>query len=173
MHRFRFHLEVIILIIPFILISLFVVLDQVSKWLIVANMNLGESVTVVPGLLDFTYTHNDGMALGIGNEAFRWIFIIVTVAVCAVLIYLMFKPDFKNKLYRASVACIVGGGIGNLIDRLFNGYVVDFLSLSFFPPVCNIADYFITAGTIFLVIYIIFYYGKKNKTSTEISESTE
>lgn len=158
------------MIVPFILIVVFVLLDQISKWLIVSNMQLGDKVTVVPGLLDFNYTHNDGMALGIGNEAFRWIFVVVTLAVCSVLIYIMFKPEFKNKLYFASVACIVGGGIGNLIDRLFNGYVVDFLSLSFFPPVCNIADYFITAGTVLLVIYILFYYGKNNKKTAESSE---
>ena len=153
------------MIITFILIILFVAVDQISKWLIAANMNLGESTEAIPGLLNFTYTHNDGMALGIGSDAFRWIFIAVTVAICSVLIALMFRSDFKNKLYFASVACIVGGGIGNLIDRLFNGYVVDFLALSFFPPICNFADYCITAGTILLVIYILFYYGKsKDKT---------
>lgn len=162
MHRFRFLLEVIPLVIAFLLTALFIAVDQISKWLIVSNMSLGESASVIPGLLDFTYTHNDGMALGIGSDAFRWAFIIVTVAVCFILIYLMFKAEFKNKLYYMSVACIVGGGIGNLIDRLLNGYVVDFLALSFFPPICNFADYCITAGTIMLVIYILFYYGKKN-----------
>lgn len=163
MHRFRFLLEVSDLIVPFVLILVFVIIDQVSKWLIVANMNLGDSVSVIPGLLDFTYTHNDGMALGIGNEAFRWIFIVITVVVCTFLVYLMFRSEFKNKLFFVAVVCIVGGGIGNLIDRIFNGYVVDFLSLSFFSPICNIADYCITAGTVMLVIYIIFYYGKKDK----------
>ena len=149
------------MIITFILIIAFAVIDQVSKQLIVANMTLGDSVNVVPGLLKFTYTHNDGMALGIGSVAFRWIFIAVTVAICAVLISLLFRAEFKNKLYFMSVACIVGGGIGNLIDRLFNGYVVDFLALSFFPPICNFADYCITAGTVLLVIFILFYYDKK------------
>ena len=151
------------MIITFILVVAFAVIDQVSKQLIVANMNLGDSVNVVPGLLNFTYTHNDGMALGIGSAAFRWIFIVVTIAICAVLIYLMFRAEFKNKVYYMSVACIVGGGIGNLIDRLLNGYVVDFLALSFFPPICNFADYCISAGTVLLVIFILFYYGKKGK----------
>ncbi len=169
MHRLRFHLEVVTLIIAFILIFLFVAIDQVSKWLIVANMSLGESVEAIPGLLDFTYTHNDGMALGIGSDTFRWIFIGVTVAICSVLIYLMFRSEFKNKLYFASVACIVGGGVGNLIDRLFNGYVVDFLALSFFPPICNFADYCITAGTVLLIIFILFYYGKKKDDTTKDS----
>ncbi len=142
---------------------LFVAFDQISKWLIVANMTLGESNTIIPGLLDFTYTHNDGMALGIGSSAFRWVFIIITVLICGLLIYFMYRPEFKNKLYFAATACIVGGGIGNLIDRIFNGYVVDFLALSFFPPICNFADYCITAGTVCLVIFIIFYYGKEEK----------
>lgn len=151
------------MILALILAVVFIIIDQVSKYLIVANMELGDSVSVIPGVLDFTYTHNDGMAFGIGSEAFRWIFIVVTLAVCCVLVYLMFKKDFKHNLYYMAVACIVGGGVGNLIDRLINGYVVDFLALSFFSPICNFADYCITAGTIMLVIFILFYFGKKNK----------
>ena len=112
------------------------------------------------------------MAFGIGSEAFRWIFIFITLVVCAILVYLMFKKDFNHKLYFMAVSCIVSGGIGNLIDRLFNGYVVDFLALSFFPPICNFADYCITAGTIMLVVYILFYFNtkpqsKKTKNITE------
>lgn len=151
------------MIIAIIAAILIIVVDQISKYLIVSNMTLGDSVSIIPGLLDFTYSHNDGMALGIGSSAFRWIFIIVTIAICSVLIYLMTKPQFKHKLFYASTACVVGGGIGNLVDRIFNGYVVDFLALSFFPPICNIADYFITAGTVMLMIFIVFYYGKTSK----------
>ncbi len=157
------------MIISIIAAILIVLIDQISKWLIVANMNLGDSVNVIPGLLDFTYSHNDGMALGIGSYAFRWVFIIITMIICGVLIYLLSRPQYKNKLFFAATACVVGGGIGNLIDRIFNGYVVDFLALSFFPPICNIADYFITAGTVMLMVYIVFYYGKspKNKNGAE------
>ncbi len=155
------------MVITFIAIVVMVLIDQISKHLIVQNMVLGDSVTVIPNLLNFTYSHNDGMALGIGSENFRWVFICVTVLVCGILIYLMFRPEFKNKLYFSSVALIVGGGIGNLIDRVLNGYVVDFLALSFFPPICNFADYCVTAGTICLVVYIIFYYGKNNKEVTK------
>lgn len=150
------------MVVAFIAIVIMVTIDQISKYLIVQNMELGESVTVIPGLLDFTYSHNDGMALGIGSESFRWVFIAVTLIVCGILIFFMFRPEFRSKLYFASAALIVGGGIGNLIDRIFNGYVVDFLALSFFPPICNFADYCVTAGTITLIIFIIFFYGKKN-----------
>ncbi|MBQ4105521.1 MAG: signal peptidase II [Clostridia bacterium] len=158
------------MIIALIVAIVLVAIDQISKYLIVQNMALGESMTVIPGVLNFTYSHNDGMALGIGSESFRWIFVGVTVLVCGVLIYLMFRPDFKSKVYYASVVLIVSGGIGNLIDRVVNGYVVDFLALSFFPPICNFADYCVTAGTVLLVIFIVFYYGKNNK---KVQESVE
>lgn len=160
------------MVLALILAIVFIVIDQVSKYLISTNMVLGESISVIPGVLDFTYTHNDGMAFGLGSEAFRWIFIAVTIIVCAVLVYLMFKEDFNHKLYFLAVSCIVSGGIGNLIDRLFNGYVVDFLALSFFPPICNFADYCITAGTIMLVIYILFYFNAKPKTK-DSAKSTD
>ena len=61
------------------------------------------------------------------------------------------------KFFYICSALIVGGGIGNLIDRIFYGYVIDYLSLSFFPPVCNFADYCITAGTVMLIIYVMFF----------------
>ncbi|MBQ8000487.1 MAG: signal peptidase II [Ruminococcus sp.] len=159
-------------IIAIIVAVLMVVIDQVSKFLVVQNMELGESVTIIPGLLDFTYTHNDGMAFGIGSESFRWVFIVVTLVVCGLLIFMTTKDDFKSKVFYAAVALIVGGGIGNLIDRIFNGYVVDFLALSFFPPVCNFADYCVTAGTILLIVFIVFYYGK-NKKQTDNSDNNE
>ncbi len=155
------------MIIAMVFAVLLVAVDQISKYLIVQNMDLGESVTIIPGVLDFTYTHNDGMAFGLGS-GFRWVFVAVTLLVCGVLIFMMTKDDFKSKVYYASVALIVSGGIGNLIDRIFNGYVVDFLALSFFPPVCNFADYCVTVGTILLVVFIVFYYGKnKNQTVKE------
>lgn len=159
------------MVIALIIAVVLVALDQISKYLVVQNMQLGESVTVIPGLLDFTYTHNDGMAFGLGSESFRWIFIGVTLVVCGILIFMMTKPDFKSKLYFSAATCIVAGGVGNLIDRVINGYVVDFLALSFFPPVCNVADYCVTVGTVLLLIFIVFYYGKANKVSEPADKS--
>lgn len=171
MHRLCFIKEVIVMVLTIILVILLVAVDQISKYLIVQNLSLGESVTVIPGLLDFTYSQNDGMAFGLGSESFRWVFIVITLLVCGVLIFMMTKEDFKSKLYYAAVAFIVSGGIGNLIDRVLNGYVVDFLALSFFPPVCNFADYCVTAGTILLIVFIVFYYGKAKKKPAEADKS--
>lgn len=161
------------MIIALVIAVLLVAIDQVSKYLIAQNMTLGESVSVIPKLLNFTYYHNDGMALGLGSESFRWVFVGVTVVVCGVLIYLMFRPEFKSKLYFAAATLIVAGGIGNLIDRILFGYVIDFLELSFFSPICNFADYCVTAGTVCLVLFILFYYGKANKKKDEVTVVAE
>lgn len=153
--------------------ALIVAVDQISKYLIVENLQQeGNSVTVINGLLDFTLSYNDGMALGIGSSAFRWVFVAIMVIVGGILIYLMFNPKYKNTLFLTASALIIGGGVGNAIDRVINGYVVDFLALSFFPPICNFADYAITVGTVLLLIYVIFIYGKEDKKNP-INEPVE
>ena len=75
----------------------------------------------------------------------------------------MFKKRPDSKLFYFSVALIVGGGLGNLVDRVIYRYVVDYLSLSFFPPVCNFADYCITIGVVILAVYLVFFSDKDKK----------
>lgn len=148
-----------------LLFSLVIVLiDQISKNMIVVNLKEeGNSITVIDGLLDFTLSYNDGMAFGLGSSVFRWVFVAIMVVVGGFLIYLMFKPKYNHVLFLTASSLVIGGGIGNAIDRVMNGYVVDFLALSFFPPICNLADYAITLGTVFLLIYVVFVYGKSDK----------
>ncbi len=148
-----------------IITALVAVIDQVSKYLIVA-FNV-DDITVIPGILNFKYYENTGMALGMGS-GFRWVFVAITVVVSALMFYLITRKDFKHTLYYVSAGLIIGGGIGNMIDRIIHGYVVDFLSLSFFPPICNLADYAITAGTVTLIVFVIFFYGKKKDSSKEV-----
>ena len=151
-------------IIALICSGLIIAVDQISKYLIVENLKTeGTSVTVIGGLLDFTLSYDDGMAFGLGSAAFRWIFVGILVAVSIILIYFMFNPKYRSPLFLSAAALVIGGGVGNAIDRVVNGYVVDFLALSFFPPVCNIADYAITLGTVLLLIFVIFVYGKQDK----------
>ena len=87
----------------------------------------------------------------------QWIFVVLTVALLALLIIYMFKKRPKHKFFYFTSALIIGGGIGNLIDRVFYGYVIDYLSVSFFSPVCNFADYCITVGVVLLAIYLLFF----------------
>lgn len=161
------------MLVAIIVAVILVIIDQVTKYLAVVNIAQQgiESVEVIPGLLKFVYTENDGMALGIGSESFRWVFVAITVLVCAVLIFLMTRENFKHKLFYASVSMIVAGGVGNLIDRVLHGFVVDFLSLSFFDPICNFADYCITAGTVTLIVYIVFFYGKSKGSKANVAQS--
>lgn len=151
---------------PYIAVAIGVALaaiDQVIKFFVNANLKEVGSVSVIDNLLSFTYVENNGVAFGsfAGN---RWIFVMLTTALIAAILIYMFKKKPQSKLFYASVALIVGGGIGNFIDRVLYGYVIDYISLSFFPPVCNFADYCITVGTVLLMIYVLFFTstGKKD-----------
>ncbi len=151
---------------PYIAVAIGValaVIDQVIKFFVNANLKEVGSVSVIDNLLSFTYVENNGVAFGsfAGN---RWIFVVLTTALIAAILIYMFKKKPQSKLFYASVALIVGGGIGNFIDRVLYGYVIDYISLSFFPPVCNFADYCITVGTVLLMIYVLFFTstGKKD-----------
>lgn len=140
-----------------------VVLDQIFKYLAINNLKSVENIAVIDNLLYFTYLENRGAAFGIFSNQ-RWLFIIATVLAIILLVYLVFVKKFQSKIFNISVALIIGGGVGNLIDRIFLGYVVDYIQISFFPTVCNFADYCITAGTIILIIWLFFCYDK-NKNS--------
>ena len=130
--------------------------DFVFKRLAVQNLKDGQTFTVLGGLVKFEYVENRGMAFGM-LQNFRWFFIIFTLVIISAVVVYVLKTKPTSKLLKVSLSLIVGGGIGNLIDRMFMGYVVDYIQLSFFSPVCNFADYCVTIGTALLLIYIIFF----------------
>ncbi len=88
----------------------------------------------------FVNTGLNGVAFGMFKDM-RWVFIALTSVMIAVIIFYMFKKRPSGKFFYICAGLIIGGGIGNLIDRIIYGYVIDYLSISFFPPVCNFADY--------------------------------
>ena len=143
---------------PYIAVAVGIVLaiaDQIIKSFVSTNLKEIGSVSVIDNLLSFTYEENNGVAFGsfAGN---RLIFVVLTTALIAAILIYMFKKKPKSKLFYASVALVIGGGIGNLIDRIFFGFVIDYISLSFFPLVCNVADYCIAVGTVLLMVYVLF-----------------
>ena len=149
------------------LLSLVIVAaDQVFKYLIEANMSVGQRIPVIEGLFYLDYTQNRGAAFGMFQNA-TLIFAAITVVLIGVFFYLLIKKKFTGKLFTASVILVAGGGIGNLIDRIIRQYVVDYLSLSFFPPVCNFADYCITIGAVLFIISIFFISENRNKLETK------
>lgn len=144
--------------------ALVVLIDYILKILVIINLKPIGSITIIPNLFSLTYVENKGAAFGMLSNA-RWIFIVFTIIVLIFLIAFLFYKKPKSKMINISLILIIGGGIGNLIDRIFYGYVVDYLSLSFFSPVCNFADYCVTIGAFLLIIYLLFFsdYLKKDK----------
>ncbi len=141
-----------------ILMLLAVFLDQISKYLVVIYMELGESVDIIPGIFRFTYVRNTGAAFGSLSDA-RWIFMILSiVAIIGLLVFIFWKKP-KDKLMLSALIMIAGGGIGNMIDRVRLGYVIDFLDFCAFPKlwmwVFNIADSFVVIGAGLLILWMI------------------
>ena len=144
---------------PFIalLIAAVIVLaDQIIKFFVLNELKPIGTVKVIDGVFNLTYVENRGVAFGIFQDM-RWVFVAVTCILLFLIIFYMFRKRPKGKLFYICAGMIIGGGGGNLIDRLVHGYVVDYLAVSFFPPVCNFADYCITIGVFILLIYVIFF----------------
>lgn len=137
------------------------IIDQICK-MCAKNFISGKSdIEVYNGMMKFVYLENTGAAFGILKNS-RYIFIISTLIIILGLSYILCNKKIKNKLFRVGAALIIGGGVSNLVDRLLLGYVIDYIKLSFFAPVCNLADYFITVGSVLLIIYILKYGDDEN-----------
>ncbi len=129
------------------------VIDQILKSLIVKNILPANNISFLNGLINITYIKNKGAALGILQDR-QIFFICLTVFMIVFFIYLYACKKLNSKLFVFSYIFMLGGAISNLIDRLLYGYVIDYIQLSFFPPVCNFADYCISVGAILMIIYI-------------------
>ena len=140
--------------------------DQAVKFLVVNTMPLGRSEKLLPPLLQLTRVHNYGAAWSSFSGA-RWLLIGLTAAGMCVLIWLLVKI-VRHPLGQWSLACILGGGIGNLIDRVRLGYVVDMLDTMFMDfPVFNVADVFVVCGTVCALIYYLAFYSKSDEKNWE------
>ncbi len=144
-----------------------VIIDQIIKYFVSVYLQPVGTVDVIDNLFKLTYVENRGVAFGMFSDM-RWVFVALTSTMIGIIIFFMFKKRPKGKFFYFCAALIIGGGIGNLIDRIFYGYVIDYLSVSFFPPVCNLADYCITAGTIMLIIYVLFFSNMLNTEKRQI-----
>jgi len=158
------------IIISVVLMAVAVALDQITKYLVVTNMELYESIEAIPGIFNFTYIQNDGAAFGSLDDA-RWVFMILsTVMIIAILGYMFWKKP-QDKLLLSSLILVVGGGIGNMIDRVSLGYVIDFLDFCAFPKlwkwIFNVADVCVCVGAGLLALYLILDIVKEAKLEKE------
>lgn len=137
-------------------ILLFLLTDQISKYLTVKNLAEYESYNVIKNVINFTHVHNTGGPWSI-FESTPIIFIIMTLVVLIIGFIYFKKHTPTHLLEKLSICLIAGGALGNFADRIFRGYVVDMIDVNFFNyPVFNIADCYIVVGAILMCFYVIF-----------------
>ena len=132
-------------------------IDQLTKWLAVVHLSESAAKVFIPGIVEFTYHENPGAAWGI-LQNHRWVFMLTsTVAIVAILIYLAKNRKSLHPMAVAAFTLIVSGGVGNMIDRLLIGYVVDFINFLFIDfPVFNFADMCVTVGAAVMIAWLLF-----------------
>ena len=171
------------------LIVLFAALavDLITKALVAANIPLGGSVTVIPNFLYFTYIHNYAAAFGsrfgldklFGETGTTVFFIVLTFVAIGFFAYFMYRNREKSLVYRLAFALIIGGAIGNLVDRMAFGYVRDFVQIVYFGltifgqtsfAIFNVADAALCVGVAMFLVYYIFIYKEPKKDESLLSD---
>ncbi len=130
-------------------------LDQLTKWLTIVHLDEWESFPLWQDVLHFTYVKNTGMAFGMLKDH-RWVFMVFSaIAIVGLAIYLFrFRPE--SRWMQIAMAFIIGGGIGNMIDRIILGYVIDFIDFTLINfAVFNVADSFVCIGAGMMIVYLL------------------
>ncbi len=146
-----------------ILAALIVIADQAVKYLVVSHIALGETAFSILGLFSVTYVKNEGAAFSMMSGRVSALSVVSVLFCVGVVAYWIWKKP-KNKLLCTSLALMFSGALGNAIDRIFRGFVVDFINAEFISfPVFNIADTAIVIGAALLVLYEILFDKKEDK----------
>ena len=137
---------------------LILVADQLTKYLTVANIDLYEKISVIPGFMGLTYVQNKGAAFSM-LQGQQWLFAVIFAVFAVFIVWEFSKKKLPFKAFeRWCIVAVFAGGLGNMIDRLRLGYVVDMISTEFIDfPVFNVADCFITCGCILLIAHLAFF----------------
>lgn len=148
--------------------ALMVGLDQLTKYLAVQYLASGTRVSIWDGVLELYYSENRGIAWGM-LENMRWPVIVITALMLAFVLWLLVSGRFRHsRLVTIGGTMVLAGGIGNLIDRVFQGFVVDFIHYYkwFDFPIFNVADCFVSIGAVLILIYVFFFDINGGKTNT-------
>ncbi|MDT2811122.1 signal peptidase II [Enterococcus asini] len=139
-----------------IVAALLVVCDQLVKYWVVSNLSLGEAMNVIPNVFSLTYYQNSGAAWSI-LQGQMWFFAIVTFVAVPLCIWLLWKNRRGSKFYSLALGLVIAGALGNFIDRMRLGYVVDMFQTDFMNfPIFNVADMCLTIGVVMVFIYALF-----------------
>lgn len=139
---------------------LIIAVDQWTKWLVLKNMELGERIPVMEPHLAWLSHRNRGAAWGM-LEGQMWLFAIITTAVIIGILYYFHKHAKGQPLFQLSLMVLLGGAVGNFIDRMVRGEVVDFVDvlipvINYEFPIFNVADAALTVGVVLMIIFIIY-----------------
>lgn len=148
----------------YLIIAVVAALDQYVKAFVINQVDLFEKITVIAGFFDITHIRNDGAAYNLFSQVPILLIVMPSLVMLAGLIYIGVAYKKANPLLMVAIAMVIGGGLGNLIDRISNGYVVDYFDIHIIP-VFNVADIFICIGCGLLFIYLIFIDGKQDGKS--------
>jgi len=136
-------------------VILVLIFDRITKYLIKMTLQPQDSIALIKDFLHITYVENTGAAFGLFTDN-RWLFVVVTIFVLAILIYLAYTEATNKKALSIILGLIAGGGAGNLIDRITEGYVLDFIDFrGLWPYVFNFADAALVIGAVLLLITFI------------------
>ncbi len=153
-----------------LIVVLIIALDQLFKYWVVNNIGITDSITIIPKVIDFVFVKNTGAAFSFLSDKTYGIVLLsgISVAFCIGVIWFMIKKKPRNKLLTVSLALMLSGALGNVIDRILRGYVVDFIETTFIKfPVFNIADIAITLGAALVIMYVLFFDKSKNNDKQE------
>lgn len=141
-----------------LLAAAIVAADQLTKYLVVAQIPLGGRVEVLPGIVGLSYVQNHGAAFSMLQNQ-QWLFALIFALFAVGIIWEFSKKRLPFTTFdRVCIVAIFAGGLGNMIDRLRLGYVVDMIATEFMDfPVFNVADCFITCGCIVLMVHLVFF----------------
>lgn len=134
--------------------------DQLLKYWVVRHLEIGQSAAFLPGLVRLTRLHNTGAAWGSFSGSTALLTAVTAVLLVAVA-WLVLKKVIRHPLGLCAAMLVLGGGIGNMIDRIYRGYVVDMFDLEFMDyPIFNLADCFVVVGVILGAVYYLWFYDK-------------
>ena len=149
-----------------------VALDQVTKYLAVAYLAPVGTLPFIPGVMELRFVLNDGMAFGMFSGG-RWVLLAATGLVMAGLLWYLIWKKPEGRLERAALVLILAGGLGNFIDRLLNGYVVDFFATTFIDfAVFNVADCFVCVGVGLMLLAVLLEEHKKKRAAEEPADGS-
>lgn len=142
--------------------AVILVADQVTKYIVVQKIPMNNSIEVIKGFFYITPINNTGAAFGM-FQGYTRVLTVVSIIAIFLIIFLKAIINLNSVFYNISLGFILGGAMGNLVDRYFAGEVTDFLNFSFFGAVFNVADLFINVGFCITIIIILREYFKKKK----------